>query len=430
VPRLLWSQAHPSLTPTAPGGNACADHSASRVAALATALPLGFFTAPAKATPLPSAPTVTLVRTVLAKVDGDNKSDTVKLFSLGANVYKLQVTTNTGKISSAQFTSALPADEPTPFYGAASLDGVKGKELLVKIWPASGFAPVTLRTYTWREGKLVAEAAPTAPNGKVWTFDDGTMRVYGHRFYTSHGRRYVEAASLVQKTTSSPWTGKIVGSVWRNGKWVKTSTRSVKLSAKASIRYRGLSGVELLLGNLRTDIDGDHAADRVDFFLHSYRLSTEFLGQYGVRVATAKKTPTRSFWTSRLTGDNIAAGSFDGVAGKELAFTAYADTAEWTVFTWRSGKLVNAAAPSICGVTPNVWQGCSDEAPTYVNFSVSAGKSYALAVTLNPPMTFGSFRQSVWQNGTWVLVSTWSRDVTPADAPLLHDLTAPDLVHP
>lgn len=401
------------------------------LAAAALLLPTASFAPPAAATPLPSAPTATLVKTVLAKVDGDNKSDTVKLFSLGANVYKLQVTTKTGKTSSVTFTSAMPADEPTPFYGAASLDGAKGKELQVKIWPASGFAPVTLRTYTWRRGKLVAEAAPTAPNGKVWTFDDGTMRVYGHRFYTSHGRRYVEAASLVQKTTSSPWTGKIVRSVWRNGKWVEASTRSVKLSEKASIRYRGLSGVELLLGNLRTDIDGDRAADRVDFFLYSYRVGTALYGQYGVRVATAKKSVAKKFWmATELASDNIAAGSFDGVAGKELAFTAHADTAEWTVFAWRGGRLVNAAAPSICGVTPNVWQGCSDEASTYVNFSVSAGKSYALAVTLNPPMTFGSFRQSVWQNGTWVLVSTWGRDLTPADAPLLHDLTAPDLVHP
>jgi hypothetical protein len=214
---------------------------------------------------------------------------------------------------------------------------------------------------------------------------------------------------------------------------VKTSTRSVKLSEKASIRYRGLSGVELLLGNLRTDIDGDRAADRVDFFLYSYRVGTPLDGHYGVRVATAKRTVTKKFWKdTQLTSDTIAAGSFDGVAGKELAFTAYADTAEWTVFTWRGGKLVNAAAPSICGVTPNVWQGCSDESPTYVNFSVSAGKSYALAIDVYPPstLTFGSFRQSVWQNGTWVLVSTWSRDLTPADAPLLHDLTAADLIHP
>jgi len=211
---------------------------ATAVLALASSALLPLAT-PAQAVPLP-----TPVVTTTVDVDGDGKPDTVEVIKITETRYLLQVTT-ASRISGVFFTSTFPGDwgEPSPWYGAAKLDKAAGYELMVHLWGGDG---VGSAVYTWRSGRLVTETAPAAPLVKGWYQGGPLPLAQGYKFFDKSGRRYVDVSALDSNAAGTIWSGKIIRSVWKSGKWVKVSTRTVKLTTAQAAAYQGFKGVVIV----------------------------------------------------------------------------------------------------------------------------------------------------------------------------------------
>lgn len=408
----------------------------STVAAIVLPLVTGctLASAPAQATPvasnLPALPSAAApAKTLATDVDGDKTYDTVQLFDLGSDSYRLTVTTTKGATSSVTFTSQLESpyhgDDPIDaiWYGASTLDGVKGSELVVNLLVRDESGRngdfVALGVYTWRGGALVAEKAPASRLAKGWNKGTSNGHQQGYRFFTRHGHRHVNVSDLTRKSGLHPyWTGKIIRSVWRHGKWVKVSTRSYRATEGKALAYLGLTGSPMLLGVARTDIDGDGAPDELRY----YRTSDTGTGAYKVKVTTAKgKVASKS-----LASPLIGAAALDGVAGAELAFEADSEDNDYLVLTWRKGRLAYETAPgkTSASARASYWDGCGDESGTTLTFSTTADGSRHLVRTCSyedassgdPATTSNSY---VWRNGLWVFFGTEEGHPTPDEVAAL-----------
>lgn len=204
-------------------------------ASLALVLGVGLSATPAAATPLPAK---AAARTVKVDVDGDGRKDTVKITKVKKHRYKVAVTTAKGRKGSLDLTSTIETDWGIkPYWGAAKLDKVKGHELLVATGGSDGYTTAVL---TWRNKKLVRQAAPLARSSTyAWyslaTLDWGRC---GYRFYDKSGKRYVEQYTLFKMGTPR-WEGTVVTSVWKSAGWTKTSSKRVKLTSKQVKKYPG-----------------------------------------------------------------------------------------------------------------------------------------------------------------------------------------------
>lgn len=195
------------------------------------------------AAPLPSAPLpqkATLVQTKHADVDGDGRSDTVRIYNAGKKgehiQWKVKVTTATGKVSSVTFASPGFGEE-APWSGWAKIDGSKGAELLL-----NGYTDdfTTYTVLTWRSGKLRIERSPAYPGSAkhyiAWASAAETD-AGGFRFYTASGKRYVNVWYADCPDTPDADTGTCTvntkRSVWRSGAWhTVKNLPTTRISAK------------------------------------------------------------------------------------------------------------------------------------------------------------------------------------------------------
>lgn len=185
-------------------------------------------TAPARAV-APAA--LTLDRVVRVDVDGDHRKDKVA-FYIDEYSYVVKVTTAKKRRSSVKLA---PGELMHGFYKAASLDGVKGKEIIAI---TDEEAVKTYEVLTWRHGRLVKAKAPMLHDrdGKRvgWTPAIGDFS--GYRFFSSKGKRYVDATYLWFYEEEESWQGHTYRSVWKSGAWrlKHTSYRSELTEAQAS----------------------------------------------------------------------------------------------------------------------------------------------------------------------------------------------------
>lgn len=367
----------------------------------ALALTCGAISTPAQASPVqPAEPaTPTVLRTVRVDVNGDGKADTVTVTALGGTQYELKVVT-AKSTAAVTFGSTDPLESRSVWGGAARLDGVKGAELIVRTSTpdaSGGFA-----VYTWRKGALVAEAAPASPSTRAGWWTGSAQAI---RFLTSHGRAYVDVAKLALAGTSSGLRAKIVRSVWRGGKWVKVSTRSVKLSASKTDYYTDIQAPSILLNQAKVDMDGDSKLDTV-----SYRLLAGERTQ--TKIVTAKgKVITRTIHNQDF-GDAPLIAGIDGVPGSELAYID-GDGYSWKVLTVRKGKLVVSPSP--------------EGNPTWLRSPEQFNEGYDLAlvngqwqVITNSKSTGGNpitvtWWRYLWISGAWVRQNTWTTTVTESE---------------
>jgi hypothetical protein len=382
-----------------------------------TATPL----APVSSTPAATPTTSAAVKTLRTDVDGDGSYDSVELFSLGSDRWRLAVTTTKGATSAVEFTSMVPEFTEYahhPLHGAVTLDGRKGSELVVHLWDARESA--ALAVYTWRSGALVAERAPASPGLKGWYFGDLPTKYQGARFFDSHGRRYVDVAALAEKSPAQRWVGKITRSVWKKDRWVRTSTRSVKLTRSKAAPYLGYSGPPILLGvTSAADIDGDGSPDEVRYYRDRHNPYDNAF-RFTVTPA-AGKVVTKTLPAEQI-DPLLGLAELDGAAGSDLILRTYSEDPIWQVLTWRKGKLVDEPSPATNTYnesSPKYWIGGGDEAMTRLTFSTAAdGTRHVLVAITNREYTEEStteFTESVWRAGTWVKLTSWTEPLSEAE---------------
>ncbi len=377
--------------------------------------------APASSTPAASPTTsADVLKTLRTDVDGDGTDDTVELTSPGSDRYRLAVTTANGATSAVEFTSMVPefTDYPSPLYGAVTLDGRKGSELVVHLWDARENA--LLGVYTWRSGALVAEKAPASPWLKGWYFGNELAQVQGSRFFDSRGRRYVDVAALVEQDSSQRWVGKITRSVWTQDRWVKVSTRSVTLTHNQAAPHLGYSGPPVLLGVTgAADIDGDGAPDEVRYYRDRHN---PYDNAYRFTVTTAQgKVATKKLPAERL-DPLLGLAELDGEPGSDLLLQTYSEDPIWQVLTWRDGALVDEPSPAMSDDDAGgekFWVGGGDERLTMLTFSTAEdGSRHVLVARTNREDTdeyIGVYVESVWRAGTWTPLSAWTKNLSKAE---------------
>lgn len=382
---------------------------------------------PARALTPSDAVAPTVVKHVSTDVDGDGTRDSISLTYLGANQFTLTATTTKGTSASVTFTSVVDPDHGTAgsaWYGASAMDGRKGSELIVKRNTPDSIlsgGPTALSVYTWRSGRLVAEAAPATPKGKVWVVNDDGSPARGYRFFSSHGHRYVDASWLKAVSNRTGWKGSVVRSVWRHGAWVKVSTRSTRTLTWGSW---SIAGPRLLLGQVNVDVNGDSRPDLVSFYQNGIR-------HYVVKVATGKKTVEQGF--AAEDAGFVGAAALDAVPGAELIVKTEWETPLWKVLTWRAGKLASLPGPNAHAGSAGVWAGAGDETVTNYTTSVEDGKHYVTETWKADESDIAHVKKWVWQANGWTTVSDWTQvTLTDDQVRAIHwrGFTAADLVTP
>jgi hypothetical protein len=374
------------------------------------------YSLPASAAPA-EVPALTQVTAIRVDVDGDGASDSVQLFSAGGDQFQLKVTTKKTSATVA-FTSVL-ADTEKPasvWSGAAKLDGVKGNELMVKTTKADTLGDFTV--FTWRKGALVAETAPAAPSRAGWWSSD----LHGFRFFTSHGRAYVDAANIASASKNGAHWAKTVRSVWRNGKWAKVSTRTVKLSATRVEYSAGIHAPSILMNQARVDMDGDGKLDSVAF-----RLLAPNKEQ--LKIATAKgKVIARTIAANREYSGVPVIATIDGVPGAELAYV-HSDGYSWKVLTVRKSKLVVSRSPE----GNLTWMRSPEQFNEGYDLALANGK---WQVTTNAKSTEGNpitvtWGRYLWISGKWAKQETWTTTIAESESgSLCQSFCGVDVINP
>lgn len=181
--------------------------------------------------------------TVKVDVDGDGKKDTIKISRISSTKYKVAVTTAKKRTAAIKITSTIQSDWGIdPYWGAAKLDKVKGHELLLATGGSDGWTTAVL---TWRNNKLVRQAAPKAAvnsgSGKYAWYSAAMpdWSLHGFRLYTKKKVRYVERYNLFKMGTPR-WEGTIITSKWTAKGWKKVGkTKTVSLTDAKVKKYPG-----------------------------------------------------------------------------------------------------------------------------------------------------------------------------------------------
>jgi hypothetical protein len=210
-------------------------------AALVASVPAATATA---ATPTREARPV-VMRTAHVDFTGNHKKDTVQLLRTGATSYQVRVVTDKHKVSTANFTSELGTDLGiSPWQGLARLDHKKGYELIVGVGDDPG---IQSKVYTWRNGRVVTEKAPTQPwdSRSYWNTQSADGAQVGFHFSTLKGKRYVDAGAVVD-TGEGIWKGSVVRSVWTASGWKKVSVHRLTLMGKEIQVYNFMTGAPII----------------------------------------------------------------------------------------------------------------------------------------------------------------------------------------
>jgi hypothetical protein len=179
-----------------------------------------------------------------ADIDGDGRSDQVGVASrgitkAGGGTIKVRVKTAKGKVLQTTGSQALWGYQP--FHGVASIDGERGKEIVVG--DSVGAHTLQWRIVTYRNGKLVSLKPPPGTwilRPSRWTTDgSATTHIGWSRKVSSKGK-----ISLVHKTAVGDpgrgGTGRTTTYLWKSGRWVKTSSVKKKYSSfKAATAIEG-----------------------------------------------------------------------------------------------------------------------------------------------------------------------------------------------
>lgn len=190
----------------------------------------------------PNAPVVAVTvaaatTTVRADVDGDGRRDTVTVRprnNLGTS-WRLSVATARGARSTVTHNTldGLALNEQA-WFGAAGIDGVAGRELVLRT--GYGAHAALFRVYTWRGGRLVAATNP-ASRDREWVVDAAAGMGAGIRGYASRGSRYL-AVTYAQNTwaTKNPmFVGKRTTYRWSKGPgWVTVATSPVRFGFRSA----------------------------------------------------------------------------------------------------------------------------------------------------------------------------------------------------
>lgn len=192
--------------------------------------------------PAVSAQSSKLIKTVRVRLDSNRSKDTVRIYRIGVNHWR--VTAKVGKKrSSATFRTESEGDQPidSPWVAWANLDGRKGAELILL---SGAFADAVVhKVLTWRKGRLVNAPAPKSSIGKGWIISGGYGSYFSsYRFGRLHGRRIVDASNFSYDWEKNTYTGTITRSVWSSDRWRKLRQRNTTLSAAQAKVYWGKNG--------------------------------------------------------------------------------------------------------------------------------------------------------------------------------------------
>ncbi len=179
-------------------------------------------------------------RTVKVDVDGDHHKDTVKLYEDDTSTL-VKVTTAKKKHASKRTRGG---ELGNGYYAAAKVDGTKGYELIFVIDQEMS---TQYQVLTWRKNKLVNDPAPYILNadGKKVSWSPGDEDLSGFRFFTSKGKRYVDATYLW--FGEDTYEGVTYRSVWKSGAWSHKSDKSIySLTEDEAAAYSGFHGLKLI----------------------------------------------------------------------------------------------------------------------------------------------------------------------------------------
>jgi hypothetical protein len=214
--------------------------------------------------------------------------------------------------------------------------------------------------------------------------------------------------------------------VWRNGKWVKVSTRTAT-PVKGLTKWGqvGIAGPKLLLHAVKVDVNGGGKLDLVRVYQDAR------INHYLVKVNTGKVARTATYSTDGGSGF-VGAAAIDGNAGADLIFQTEAETPLWKVFTWRGGKLASLRGPEVHAGSVGVWAGAGDERATNFTTSIDAGKHYVTKTWIADQSNIAHVKKWVWASGSWTVVSDWTDVTLTADqiSAFHKGFTAGDLVTP
>ncbi|MBA3022197.1 hypothetical protein [Propionicimonas sp.] len=339
--------------------------------------------------PAPNAPTATVVKTVRVDVDGDGKSDDVRVSDLGGD--RFQVTATTAKATSS-ITFELGYAARAQWYGAAKLDGVKGKELILS---AEGANP-RYRIFTWRKGALVAESFPPGLKNDVgWSY-------WGYRFFTVGKRSYAEYMSLGKVRKNGIDDVKITRSAWRNGKWVKRYTSIVRKSASKVLVSQGIVA-SVYVGKASIDVDGDGKLDAV-----TERKPNGITTTWTVVSATGKKFS----YTSRY-GSLEGIADVDGLPGAEFIIDTGTEARLWSVLSWDRGSKKFLALPSPEG--SRSWRQFSDyHRSMNYEFAEVSGKRQLKVIEIDGVSDQVFFTTYLREPGNWSKTKSWTETLDSA----------------
>lgn len=162
-----------------------------------------------------------------ADVDGDGRADRTTIARTTAHgdpAWRLTTRTARGRSSSVVVETPWLFGEPA-WYGAAALDGAPGAELVVR----SGFGAHTamFRMFSWRGGRLVAQADPSTGDAE-WSTDGALSVSKGYRFTTRRGVTTLTASIYERDFSRNPnvMDGTVRTYTWRSGAWRATSVRT------------------------------------------------------------------------------------------------------------------------------------------------------------------------------------------------------------
>ncbi len=205
---------------------------------------------PDSAAAAPAAPRAQTVKTQNLRVDmdGDGKKDAVSVVTTvddESRAATVVVTVTTAKRRTAHYTfgHSYWTDESPGLYAAAKLDKAKGYELIVNLEQGDSWNTAVV---SWRKDRLVTEIQPyRGSSGRTDVWSQDAEYIQGFKFFTSKGKRYVDAAMLGSDQETG--NGRIYRSVWRSNAWHFVGSRKYKASwTKAAKAWTGFRGVKLI----------------------------------------------------------------------------------------------------------------------------------------------------------------------------------------
>ncbi len=167
-------------------------------------------------------------------VDGDARIDRIGWVQHSKKLVAIRVTTASGATMSRRINVEHWPDGGA-WAGAARVDGIKGRELLV----GSSFGAHTpiYTMLTHRRGELVLTRSPRGDN--IWYVDQAFNTAFGW-WRSTHGGEVRMTEKAAYGRSDRTFAGRNTTFAWRSGRWVKLfSTRKVYATPRQAYRIAG-----------------------------------------------------------------------------------------------------------------------------------------------------------------------------------------------